>query len=280
MRVGLALGVILLVVMAVIPVQALEPWALYDNFDRPLINPNKWSGSEGTDAGYSSAEAGRLIQGGRLRIFYRGYANMTSNSEQLGGALVLRLTNPNPVTAIRTTVAVRAVEVRTCPLNPSPTVVRADLSGYFFNTGVPGPLGDSTNDVTAKIRLQRRSDSTDPPGIFQVIATAFRCADVTCFVSTSLGLFNLGTVSLNQPANLALTWDRDNHRFIYQFGSMTVVGPYTVPDTSPPANPSRALRVQHVVPNCTTPPRPNGFIDASFDDVFVNASAAPRRGDD
>jgi hypothetical protein len=54
------------------------------------------------------------------------------------------------------------------------------------------------------------------------------------------------------------------------------VAPYTVPDTTPPGIQVKLLDAIHFVPNCTTTPRPMAFIDAMFDDVMVNASAAPR----
>jgi hypothetical protein len=38
----------------------------------------------------------------------------------------------------------------------------------------------------------------------------------------------------------------------------------------------KVLDAMLFVPTCTTTPRPMAFIEAWFDDVMVNASAAPR----
>jgi hypothetical protein len=49
-----------------------------------------------------------------------------------------------------------------------------------------------------------------------------------------------------------------------------------VADTAPPGIAAKVLNAMHFVPNCPATPRPMAFIEAWFDDVMVNESAAPR----
>lgn len=261
--------------MAWIPAHAVESLALYDNFNNPLIDPNKWFGAE---AGLG-AEARRIIQGGALRVFFVAYGNTASNSSLTNSALQLRFINPAAVTAIKATINVRQSAFTNCPLNPEPTRVRARLSGAFFNSGTPTP-GDLTNDVIAEVAVQRRGDSTDPPGVMRVRAFVNRCNDAVCTADLLTLLFfqDLGSVATGVPATISVQWDQPNHRFIFGFGGSKVGAPYAVPDTAPPVLQRKDLNVQHRVPNCTAVPRPRGSMDASFDDVFVNASAASLRG--
>lgn len=78
-------------------------------------------------------------------------------------------------------------------------------------------------------------------------------------------------------ARLRVQWDRDNHRFIFQRDDdPEVVAPYTLSDTAPPGQQIKFVTVIPDVVNCTATPRPVAFMDASFDDVMVNESTAPR----
>ena len=80
-----------------------------------------------------------------------------------------------------------------------------------------------------------------------------------------------------EMVRLRVQWDRDNHRFIFQRDDdPEVLAPYTVSDSAPPGIQVKLLDALHFVPNCTATPRPVAFIEALFDDVMVNESAAPR----
>ena len=82
------------------------------------------------------------------------------------------------------------------------------------------------------------------------------------------------------PATLSVQWDQANHQFIFGFGATTLNAPYTVSDTAASPNMFKNMVVQNAVANCMTSAggRPRGTIDATFDDVFVNASAATLLG--
>jgi hypothetical protein len=47
-------------------------------------------------------------------------------------------------------------------------------------------------------------------------------------------------------------------------------------DTDPPASAATWVDARHVVPTWTATPRPMACIDAWFDEMMVNESAAPR----
>ncbi len=272
MRIALALGVVLLTGVAWIPAHAaLESLVLYDNFDKSLINPDKWFGSEGPFGG----EATRLLQGGRLRMTYRAYGNTTTNVGQTLNGNRLHFVNPAAVTAIKATVIVKGVALTGCSLNPAPTDVRARLIGFFFNTGTPTP-GSSTNDVIARIIIFRRSNSTDPPGVLKVQAFVGTCDNPACSSATNFSSLDFGTVATDVSTTVSVQWDRDNHQFIFTRDATAIAAPYTVSDSAPPGTPNKLLDSGVFVPNCTAAPLPTGFVDASFDDVFVNVSAAIR----
>ena len=84
-------------------------------------------------------------------------------------------------------------------------------------------------------------------------------------------------MKLGEMVRLRVQWDRDNHRFIFQRDDdPEVLAPYAVSDSDPPGIQFKNLGAMHFVPNCTATPRPVAFIEALFDDVMVNESAAPR----
>jgi hypothetical protein len=66
-------------------------------------------------------------------------------------------------------------------------------------------------------------------------------------------------------------------RFIFQRDDAPeAFVPYAVSDTDPPSSAAKWLDALLHIPGCTAMPRPMAFIDAWFDDMMVNASAAPR----
>jgi hypothetical protein len=258
-----------------VPVYALESLVLYDDLNDAHIDPNRWSLVAGW--GDASTEAIRKIQDQRLRLVYRSYAKTDSDSERLSHGEALFFPNPASITAIQATVQVTDAMATGCRGNPNSTRSWASLNGSFFNTATPTP-GSSENDVVAFIRLARASDSTDPPDVLRVQSLVLHCKEKwNC--DTTLHFQDLGLVKLGETYRLRVQWDRENHRFIFQRGGdPEIVAPYTVSDTAPASNSRKTLALSQVVANCTATPRPVAFMDASFDDVMVNASAAPRGG--
>lgn len=275
MRLALALAVVLLVLTAGGYAQAFGPWVLHDNFNRPLIDPNKWFGAEGNGpiarlTPGAPGEAERVVQGGRLRMSYRAYGLTTSDIDPTNSALRLMFADPAAITGIKATMLIRRHELTSCLTNVTTTTrTQARLIGVFFNGGT-STLGDFTNDVFALVRFFRRVDSTDPPGVFQVQGFVFRCDDFDCRVSTNLPITTLGTISTGTAGTVSVQWDRGNHRFLFTFGGIQSAVLYPWPDTTPSANGDRRLDVSNGVPNCTAAARPMAFIEAGFDDVHIS----------
>jgi hypothetical protein len=269
-------AVMLVVVLIGVPGNAVEPLVLYDDFNATHIDPDKWFGGEfSVPFPGASTEAIRQIQDHRLRLAYRSFGQTDSDSGRPRHEFMLRFRDPAAVTAIQATVQVTDAATTGCPGNPEPTLAWAMLGGRFFGTAATIPES-AVNDVVASIRLVRRSDATDPPDVLRVRSSIFHCANTPCTTGSGLHFQDLGPVKRGEMVKLRVQWDRDNHRFIFQRDDgPEVVAPYTVPDTTPPGIQVKLLDAIHFVPNCTTTPRPMAFIDALFDDVMVNKSAAP-----
>ena len=277
MKAVLSACAMLLMVLSGVPADALESLALYDDFNNAHIDPNRWPVAAWGDA---RTEAIRKIQDQRLRLVYRSYGKTDSDSERLGHGQALFFPNPASITAIQATVQVTDAMATGCRGNPKITQSGAWLSGFFFNTATPTP-GSWVNDVQAGIRLVRNSDSTDPPDVLRAQSFVWHCmlkrGCDPLDPRTPLHWQDLGLVKLGEMSRLRVQWDRENHRFIFQRGGdPEVVAPYTVSDTAPASNSRKMVSISQVVANCTATPRPVAFIDALFDDVMVNASAAPR----
>jgi hypothetical protein len=259
------------------PGNAVERLVPYDDFNATQIDPDKWFGIEfGPKPRGASTEAIRQIQDNRLRLVYRAYGRTDSDRGRSRNEFLLMFHNSAAVTAIKATVQVTDAAATSCPGNPEATISWAMLGGRFFGTA-PSTPGSAANDVVATIRLVRRSDSTDPPDVLRVRSGVSHCANAVCTAGSTIHFQDLGPVKLGEMVRLRVQWDRDNHRFIFQRDDdPEILAPYTVSDSAPPGIQVKMLDAVHHVPNCTATPRPVAFIEALFDDVMVNESAAPR----
>jgi hypothetical protein len=258
------------------PGNAEERLVTYDDFNATQIDPDKWFGIEyGPEPRSASTEAIRQIQDNRLRLVYRAYGRTDSDSGWSRKQLGLIFPNSAAVTAIKATVQVIDAAATSCPGNRGASSAQAILGGLFFGTA-PSTPGSAATDVGALIGLVRGSDSTDPPDILRVICEVLHCTSDGTGVS-ELHRQDLGPVKLGEMVRLRVQWDRDNHRFIFQRDDdPEVLAPYTVSDSGPPGDQVKLLIAMNLVSNCTATPRPVAFIEALFDDVMVNESAAPR----
>ena len=258
------------------PGNAEERLVPYDDFNATQIDPDKWFGIEcGPEPRSASTEAIRQIQDNRLRLVYRAYGRTDSDSGMSRNELGLFFHNSAAVTAIKATVQVTDAAATSCPGNPEATISWPLLGGRFFGTA-PSTPGSAATDVGALIALVRGSDSTDPPDILRGICEVLHCTSAGTGVS-ELHRQDLGPVKLGEMVRLRVQWDRDNHRFIFQRDEdQEVLAPYTVSDSGPPGVQVKLLVALNLVPACTATPRPVAFIEAFFDDVMVNESAAPR----
>lgn len=252
---------------------AAEPLVLYDDFNTKLINPDKWFGRISGSLGNELRETVREIKGNRLHLRGRGYGRTDTGGGESGSGVQLYFTNPDAV-AIQATIQVKDYELVGCGDSDTSSRVRARIVGSFFNTTADPTAGSNENSVWAQIRLQRNAGSTDAPNTLKVLADLFRCTDAACVGSSPVGepgSADLGTAKVGEKVTLRLEWDQTSKRFVVQRGKEAEISlPYTVSDTQPPGAKFKRLEVQQSLVNCTTQPRPVGFIDAYFDDVYVN----------
>jgi len=285
MKMMLYYSVVLIMVLTSMPGQAQESLALYDNFEVKFLDPIKWLGAEAlTNAGSLILESSRQIKkepiyGYKgLNILHRGYGGTTVDSGISFTSTRLVIPDGSDVETLQATVQVKHFQAVGCTDNPEATEVRARISGYFFNTDIPTP-GSAVNDVFAYIIVRRLSSSSARANVLEVVGRVMVCHDNNCNNVTLLGSADLGTVLLNQKVKLRMTWDKINQEFIFQKGRSPEYHVYygdSVSDTAPPGmanGGSKRLEVVGFVANCATEPRPVGFMEAFFDNVFVNASA-------
>jgi hypothetical protein len=270
-------AVMLVVVLLGVPGDAAERLVPYDDFNATQINPDKWFGSEYSPAFPSaSTEAIRQLQDARLYLRYRSYGPTDADGGRLRSELALLFRTPAAVTAIQAVVQVTDVVATECPGSPERTAASANLGGRFFGTAPSTPDGDVT-DTVAFIGMFRGSGSAAPPDELRARSLVFQCANRPCTAGSELHRQDLGPVKRGERVRLRVQWDRDQHRFIFQRDDAPeVLAPYAVAGTAPPGIAAKVLNAMHFVPNCPATPRPMAFIEAWFDDVMVNESAAPR----
>lgn len=268
MKTRLCSFVFMALLLITVPSYALEPFVLYDDFTASLLDPVKWYGSEFFGRG---TEALRLVQSGKLRMLYRSYGNRGSNAGYRFSALNLSLLRKTfLITALKATVRVSSFASVNCAGNTLAGGARAGIQGAFFNADIPEP-GVSSDDVRAGIAV---FSSAGELGVFRVRSFVYRCDDTSCLITTSLDSDDLGTVSVNTDVTLQLQWDPVNNRFLFQRNNLPpVISTYTDQDTEKPGFGFKTLEVVGFPENCTTNPRPQAFMDATFDNVQVNQSA-------
>lgn len=253
-------------VTAATAVAAAEPYSSYDNFTgATALDASRWRPLERT----------RLVIGGKLQLTQRDIGSQTSNSGKQFSFFTSGLRTPQAVTQMRAVVQVDAAAADHCTANPQPGEAGAQLVGTFFNVG-PSQPGTRLNDVMAFVRVYRRSDSADPVGALRVTAYVLHCLNSDCSATDSLATRELGTVAAGTPTTLSIVWDQPNKRFRFKRDDAPYVNaPYTVADGLPSPGPFKLLQTMTELPNCFAGPRTAGAVSATFDNVAVNASAAP-----
>jgi hypothetical protein len=244
----------------------------YDDFSISYIHPSRWYGEEGKQFGGIRTEAQRLIVDGQLRIQAKGWGDNFTNTDYSRVRNSLVIAKSSAVTDLRATLTARTVTATACAANPSPSVMRARLFGFFFNAGQPIP-GSNYNDVFAGIQIYRASNSTDAAGVLRVSSFVGVCTDDACIASTLLASADMGTTTVGTPITLQMSWDPANNRFNFQRDSQTAVPlSYTVADAQPASFPVKRLEVHDQIAHCTaTRTFTNGIVD--FDNVQTNSLA-------
>ena len=246
---------------------ALEAFKPYDTFGAQPISADRWFDTERI----------RSIKAGVLQLAQRSYGFNTSD---VGATFVNwneSLTNPAAVTALRAKITVNAVEVSSCAANATLGQSRARIIGSLFNNGTPTP-GSQVGDALMQIRVTRFSNSADPAGIMHVQGIMNICTTADCNSATTVGnVVDLGTVAVGQATTVQMQWDKGGKTVLFSRdgGAFSGSVAYADSDASPPSLAFKQLSTRLDLPSCTSAPRVAGYVDASFDNVLVNASAAP-----
>lgn len=251
---------------AAAPAQALEPFRIYDRFADRTIDPARWQDNERI----------RVIKGGEIQLMQRTWGLGGSDFGTLPMNWVASLANPQDITALKARITVNAFETNACPTNPAIGDARARIFGTFFNVRTPTP-GSMVNDVIAQVRLYRTSNSTDPAGLMRVQGILSICTTADCISAATVGNFvDLGTAMVGTPVTVSMQWDKPGKTFYFgREGFPTGTVAYSESDASPPSFANRYLSARVTVPSCLSAPRVSATVDALFDNVFVNQSAAP-----
>jgi len=235
----------------------------YDTFTEHWLNPAKWEPIGPFCAQGLTLECVREIQNGHLRLALR---NVGDSGSDLGGQYSddqLIFTNPNAIQSVKVDVTLRQVQLVACPTNNDlATRAIAKINGTFFNTG----SGDPADDVGDSVFLY--TDTNNPDTIS--VVNWFCSANGPCY-GIELATYPVGT-----PLTVTNAWDKANHQFISTVKAKWEPGPgkravlpYSVSDTTPPANVERDLNVTVTTPNCTST-RTFAGAEGWFDNVIVN----------
>ena len=252
------------------PACAAEPFKVVDKFSAGSIDQSLWLNVERT----------RAIRNGQLNLVERNYGPTAGDTGYAKSVWGNEFVNPNAIDELRAKVTVNALEVDARAANSSVGTSRARVDGSFFNVGTP-VAGSQAGDVQVQLRVIRTSASTDPAGVLRIEGRADQCNAFDCSLYTQLGTnVQLGTVNVGEAVTLQLQWDQAGKQFVFTRdpGTATAASAaiaYTVGDSAAPGYPYKEISVRTDVLACQSGPRTQGFVDASFDNVAVNKSAAP-----
>lgn len=259
---------LLLYAVASAQAQSLQNYTNFDNFD---------GATEISEARWLGMERHRMIENGALRTIQRDLGGQTGNSGVFSNSFGTTLTTSAAVTQLKGVITVNAFEVSHCGASAEIGLVQARLAAGFFNSGPGVPSASNrTNDVGAVIRLRRDSNSADPANMLRVQGTVFQCTTADCNYGTvSLGDVDLGTALIGDAVNLRMDWDQPNKRFNFYRDSDPVKRvTYAVSDSLAPGLGAKSIGTRTTVANCMAG-RMTGFMDAKFDNIYVNPSALP-----
>jgi hypothetical protein len=235
-----------------------------------LITPANWQGLQHYDLDVRETKREITATPGvmndhRLHLLQRAYSATTDNVGGTADGLGLLFATPSNITAVSFTVVVKKELAVGCVANSVVAGIGAGFGGAFFNSS---NSPDPTGDVRAYIWIQRLS--TDTGKGLTAFAQVYQCSDASCTPKPLFGQ-SLGVVQPGSSNTLALKWDQANHQFIFQMNSNApVASTYSVGDGFPPVGNWKYITEDRTVPHCTGTPRPYAFVDAYFDNVYVN----------
>ncbi len=241
---------------------------LYDDFRGAQIDPARWAPvfARGYEMSIGQEE-------GQLNLALRATGNVGSPApppDDPQGFINMNMTNAAAAAAIGIQVTARIEDVKTTgcpPTEPSRSFV--GLQAFFFRDGPnpPNPF-DFTGVVIA--RNQVVAFAGLPPGTLRVRFSTGRCLDFNCDTEVDLGFGGFRDVTVEQDATLGIELDAANNRIIFTKDDETQfvnnVSAHQINTNLGPLHVKR-LRARHFLETCPT--RPQGFIEASFQNFRI-----------
>ena len=255
---SLLVGVILALMAPVVEAQVV----IYDDFNSPRIDENKWVGRQliaragGTG---DLLEIQREITNAQALVLQ---ARVVGGSISDNGAVsvenALAFRHARGLSEIVFDVAVRKLDVASC---------QGGSAASGGARGVFGLFDDGLGDVVADIGLSRSSPSGAPTNELEVTASLVH---QTAEGETVLGFVSLGTAYLGQQIRLRMRWEPGRNRVRFQRDAEPLVTiDYANPVLGEPGRPKKYLAVGSVVPECAAAPA-RAAVVAAFDNVRVN----------
>ena len=247
-------------------------FVLYDAFETPRIEPDKWFGSE-TRRPSAILEASRFVKDGKLYLIAVGYGGTRSDAGRRTGSFGLGVKSSRSITALQAELTFTKRMAQTCPDNVESTQGRAQLVGFFFNdgSGKQRQKGDLTGDIVAV--LEKVADSRDDNFMRAIV---LRCTSWTCSKGETIkALLFKRKWTLNEPDVLRIAWEPPTSQFVFRVnpgaeGEETrriAYDPAIRPLKSPRFQLQR-IRVRHHGANCKEGRR-GALLNVTVDDVYV-----------
>lgn len=255
---------------------------LYDDFNSGLIDPTKWRGTETFSAPNPNREAIRQIRGGKLRLDLTSYGQPDTNTGSQAGRFGLEVLDPDSIRSLQANITVLHAVAEGCAATPTRSATaRAVVDGFFFNDGSSSGPGDSTGDILARFDKRRHSQFGD-----QIVGLIARCTTPagSCDQIVTSVTFTTSWV-LGQADTLRLEWHGGNEQFLFTLNpgpnqEAHALSYATLGAPQPPPPPQgtdthyKRIRLTNFPINCLGQ-RSKAAMSTIYDDVFVNADAAP-----
>lgn len=210
-------------------------------------------------------ETSRSILHGALRLTARGYTDPLTPIDELEGLNYLLLINDTAVKGIKANLKLNKIRFMNCEeQNPCNADIR--IKATFFNAGTPAE-GDMTGDVAGMIYLRSYSNRSKTVDIRGVVT---RCLNSDCSSSDEPFDEVLDAVSIRNPINLGVEWDKANQQIVFSYGLKQTA--YSYKDTLSDQNvggTSKDVNARLIIPNTNAQASSMAFVDALIRNVYL-----------
>jgi hypothetical protein len=211
----------------------------------------------------SPGDVMRVASGGRLILRSKSF-----ESGEFGVSLMPQTSKILQATLVATTAYAQACSGFT-------SYVYGTMMLSAFNTAANG-TSNATNDVRAIVELQRSSAQTGDDKTLAVNYRVVQCSNVDCASFIALAEGGLGTVTLNEPLTVKISWDHAGSRFVFVRDPSgqdptTAYGNYSATDAYPPGAGEEAIFIRHTISACDA--KAHSRMELSAKDVMIDRSA-------